>query len=236
MSTARPQTRPPADKGIRRAPTSTADRKRRERRLLMKVAVVGVVVLGSLYLLARGGGGGGGGEGSGAASGPPFSVGEPGVGVEAPPIRLESTAGEVFDLAEQRGTSVLLYFQEGVGCQPCWEQMRDIDESWSEFEALGVDSFVAITGDPLDRLRQKVDDEGLETPVLSDPGLSLGASYSANQYGMMGTSTYGHSFVLVGPDGEIQWRADYGGAPEYTMYVRPAALLEDLRSGLGQSS
>ncbi|MDQ3384497.1 MAG: peroxiredoxin family protein [Actinomycetota bacterium] len=208
---------------------ATDDRQQRLRRLLTQIAIIGVVVLVALYLLARDSGE----EAAGAAGGPPFSVGEPGVGAEAPPFRLEATNGEIFDLAEQRGENVLLYFQEGVGCQPCWDQMRDIDESWAEFQALGVDRFVTITGDPLDRLRQKVDDEGLETLVLSDPGLSLGETYEANQYGMMGTSTYGHSFVLVDPDGRITWRADYGGAPKFTMYVRPTALLDDLRAGIG---
>ncbi len=40
-----------------------------------------------------------------------------------------------------------------------------------------------------------------------------------NQFGMMGDSRDGHSLVLIGPDGEILWRADYGGAPNYTMFV-----------------
>ncbi|MDQ2706498.1 MAG: hypothetical protein M3Z25_02170 [Actinomycetota bacterium] len=48
---------------------------------------------------------------------------------------------------------------------------------------------------------------------------------------MMGTSRDGHSFILVGPDGRIQWRADYGGAPNYTMYVPLDQLAADLRAG-----
>lgn len=48
---------------------------------------------------------------------------------------------------------------------------------------------------------------------------------------MMGGSTYGHTFIVVGPDGRIRWRGDYGGSPDYTMYLRPAALLDDLRAG-----
>jgi peroxiredoxin len=97
---------------------------------------------------------------------------------------------------------------------------------------LGIDEMVSVTVDPLKLLRQKVADEGIDTPVLSDPKVSLGESYSANQDGMMGTSTYGHSFVVVGPGGEIRWRADYGGAPDHTMYVAVPDLLEDLREGL----
>ncbi len=53
---------------------------------------------------------------------------------------------------------------------------------------------------------------------------------------MMGTSTYGHTFIVVGPDGTIRWRADYGGSPNYTMYVEPDALLADLSEGLASAS
>ena len=169
---------------------------------------------------------------SSTSSNPSFVVGHPGPGADAPPIHLASTAGGTFDLAAQRGKTVLLYFQEGLSCQPCWDQMKDIESHWKDFQHLGINEFVAIAGDPLGQLRQKVADEGLHTQVLADPNLSLGATYQANQYGMMGTSAYGHSFLIVGPDGKIEWRADYGGPPNYTMYVGPPALLADLRVGL----
>jgi peroxiredoxin len=91
---------------------------------------------------------------------------------------------------------------------------------------------VSITSDPLSALQQKVRDEGLTIPVLADPNLSVSQTYTANQYGMMGTSRDGHTFILVGPDGRIVWRADFGGAPTYTMYVPVEPLLADLRTGI----
>jgi len=72
---------------------------------------------------------------------------------------------------------------------------------------------------------------GLTTPVLSDPSLTVSEKYSANRYGMMGATRDGHSFILVGPDGTIRWRADYGGAPDYTMFVPVDKLLNDLKDG-----
>ena len=48
---------------------------------------------------------------------------------------------------------------------------------------------------------------------------------------MQGTSA-GHSFILVGPDGTIRWRADYGGAPDYTMFVPTERMLADLAQDL----
>jgi peroxiredoxin Q/BCP len=45
---------------------------------------------------------------------------------------------------------------------------------------------------------------------------------------MMGDSRAGHTFILVGPNGTIDWRADYGGAPNYTMYLPAEKMLADL--------
>ena len=80
----------------------------------------------------------------------------------------------------------------------------------------------------MDALRQKAADEHVTIPVLSDAALSVSKAYNANRYGMMGTSADGHTFILVGPDGRIRWRADYGGAPNYTMFVPVDRLLADL--------
>ena len=162
----------------------------------------------------------------------PMQVGDPGPGEEAPSMKLEDTEGETFDLPQKRGETVLLYFQEGLGCQPCWDQIKDIEANIGGFEELGIDEVASITNNPPDALEQKVEDEGISTPVLTDPNLAVSKSYDTNSYGMMGGSTNGHTFIVVGPDGEIKWRADYGGAPDYTMYVPAPDLLADMRTGL----
>jgi peroxiredoxin len=87
---------------------------------------------------------------------------------------------------------------------------------------------VSISSDPVGKITQKTADMKLSTPALSDPNLEVIRAYAANKYGMMGDSKAGHSFILVGPDGTIQWRADYGGAPDYTMYVPTDKVLADL--------
>lgn len=163
-----------------------------------------------------------------------FAVGDPGPGQMAPPIRISSPALGPFDLAAQRGRSVLLYFQEGLMCQPCWDQIKDIEKNLDDFRGLGIDSIVSITTDPAELLQKRMTDMALKTPVYSDPNLLVSRAYSTSDYGMMGDGRNGHSFILVGPDGKIQWRADYGGAPDYTMFVPAANLLADLRQGLGK--
>ena len=161
-----------------------------------------------------------------------FAVGDPGPGVAAPPIVLTSTTGATFDLAKERGKGVLLYFQEGIGCQPCWDQMRDYATAAAGFKAAGVDELVTITVNPVNLLARKMRQGGVGGIVLADPDLAVSKRYHANQYGMMGDSTDGHSFIFVDSAGIVRWRADYGGSPDFTMYVPPANLLADLRVGL----
>lgn len=127
-------------------------------------------------------------------------------------------------------------------CQPCWDQLKEIERDWSKFEALGVEAVVSITSDPMDASKQKVADEGLTTAVLSDydpmfrPEDSVQEAYQTNRFGMMGRMHSGHTFIVVGPDGKIRWRADYGGAPDFTMYLPVPNLVADMRKGLSAIS
>ena len=159
----------PASQRRRAKARSQARRKRRMAGMKTAAAVaLGVVALGAIFFLSNSGGS----KGTGEAGEYEFVVGNPGVGEKAPPLQLPSTDGGMFDLASERGQSVLLYFQEGIMCQPCWDQLKDIETEFSEFEALGVDKIVTITTDPPDALKLKVADEGLTSEVLADPGVS----------------------------------------------------------------
>lgn len=161
-----------------------------------------------------------------------YDVGSPGPGEPAPDFTLAGTTGEQVSLSDYRGESVLLYFQEGLMCQPCWDQITSLEDEAASLEAAGVDAVLSITTDPIELIERKTRDMGLTTPVLSDPDLGVSQQYETNLFGMMGDSRNGHSFILVGPDGTIQWRADYGGAPNYTMYVPVDQLLSDLKEGV----
>ena len=186
---------------------------------LLAVAVIGLATLNSL---------------SGAAQKAiEYQVGNPGVGQTAPDFELPSTGGESYRLSAQRGKNVLLYFHEGLACAPCWRQVADIQKDLAGFHQAGVDEVVAISIDPLSAQAQHAQVIGVTLPVLADQGRSVSQAYDALSYGMMGGASPGHTFILVGPDGVIRWRADYGGAPNYTMYVPDATLLAALRSVLG---
>ncbi len=202
------------------------------RKYVICVVGLGVIALGALFVISHGGTSGPPAAKSGKPGAYAYAVGDPGPGAPAPPLRLASTTGNTFDLAAEKGETVLLYFQEGVGCQPCWDQIKDLERDPSQLAALGIDEMVSISGNDLGQLRQKVADEGIKTPLLADPDLRVSKTYQANQHGMMGSSADGHSFLVVGPDGRVIHRADYGGAPDYTMYVPVKDLVADLRAGI----
>lgn len=195
--------------------------------LVAVVGVVGIVAVAAANTL------------SGAGSGPKlrYDVGQPGVGQMAPDFELASATGGLlggsFKLSEQRGKEVLLYFHEGLMCAPCWKQVDDIQADLAKFRDLGIDVVAAISIDPAAAQQPRAQQRGISFPVLADADRAVSAEYDALSYGMMGGSTPGHTFILVGADGVIRWRADYGGAPDFTMYVPNTTLLAELRKVLG---
>jgi peroxiredoxin len=194
----------------------------------MAYGAIGLVVaaaIGVLYGVYRGN------ASDNVAESGSYAVGDPGPGAPAPAFDLASSTGGRLSLSALRGSTVLLYFQEGLTCQPCWDQLRALESDANAVKAAGIDRVVSITTDPVNLIKQKVADDGLTTTVLSDPDLAVSRAYHANDYGMMGTSRDGHTFILVGPDGMIRWRADYGGAPNYTMFVPVDKLLAQLKAG-----
>lgn len=199
----------------------------RSRRWLVPVSVAAaLVLLAGLYVAFRSA------SPSTTATGTDrYQVGAPAAGAAAPPFTLPSTTGQQVSLSTFRGKSVLLYFHEGLGCQPCWDQIRDLQRDPTALRAAGVDELLTITSGPRDLIAQKMNDDKLTAPALADTDLAVSRTYNANNFGMMGNDRDGHTFILVGPDGAIQWRADYGGAPRYTMYVPVPTLLADLKAG-----
>ncbi len=165
-----------------------------------------------------------------------YDVGQPGVGEPPPDFGLPDANGATFRLSEQRGDDVLLYFHEGLMCAPCWQQIQDIERDIEQFTSAGVDQVVAISIDPLAAQARHAQQRNLTLPILADEDRSVSQAYDALSYGMMDGATPGHTFILVGPEGVIRWRADYGGPPEYTMYVPNVDILAEVGRILGTAS
>ncbi len=213
----------------RRARLAAQRRAQGRRRTGLRIgipAVAAAVVIAVLYLIFSNSS-----SSSSGAGAYPYQAGSPGPGQAAPAFTLAASTGGQISLSTYRGKTVLLFFQEGLTCQPCWDQITDLQKHAAQLKAAGISQVVSVTSDPVGPITQKTRDMGLTIPVLSDPGLAVSQQYHANGYGMMGASRDGHTFILVGPDGVIRWRADYGGAPKYTMFLPTTALLADVKAG-----
>ncbi len=146
-----------------------------------------------------------------------------GVGTQAPAFTLASTAGGTVSLADFRGKDVLLYFSEGVGCDTCFYQMRDLEQNAAKLSTNGL-TVVPIVVNPANQVQAELDRFGLATPFLIDGDESV-----SNAYGVVGTGMHenlpGHSFILVDASGQIAWRGDYP-----SMFVTTDQLLSDIGS------
>jgi len=156
-------------------------------------------------------------------------------GMTAPDFSLPDTTGGTFRLSDYRGImNVLLFFNEGLSCQPCLAQMKDLDQLNNQFTELNT-LVVSITGDPLNLLSDWAKSSGPRYgKVLSDSDLSVSKMYdmlSADVSMMPGTAP-GHTFILVNKNGVVIWRQDYG---PYNMYVANHEILAAVRRALGAS-
>ncbi|MGH2376856.1 MAG: peroxiredoxin family protein [Candidatus Limnocylindria bacterium] len=151
-------------------------------------------------------------------------------GQRAPDFSLPATDGRSVRLSElQANGNVLLYFQEGAMCPPCWQQMRDLKRDGEKLRALNV-QLVTITVDPLSVLTQTASREQVSDMILlSDAGLAVSKTYQMLYTGMMNGATPGHSFVLIDRQGKILWRRDFR-----EMYVPDPMILDPVAKALGK--
>jgi peroxiredoxin Q/BCP len=156
-------------------------------------------------------------------------------GQKAPRFELASVVnGTTFNLADYANKSdVLLFFNEGLSCSPCLQQMVDIDKDYSAFRQMGL-VVVSITADSPSSLGTWAHNNNISNMmILSDSSLQVDTSYTTMGGGtgsMHPGMTPGHTFILVGKDGKILWREDYGTT---TMYVPMDQLIAAVKSALG---
>ena len=150
------------------------------------------------------------------------------VGSVAPDFTLQDVAGGTFTLSDYRGKSnVLLFFNEGLSCQPCLQQMHDLDKLNVQLTGMGV-LVVSVTSDSIDQLQSWMGAGGPKYgKVLSDPSLE-----AFNLYHPIGTggSMMTHTFILINKAGMVVWRQDYG---PNNMYVDDAEILAAVTRALG---
>ena len=142
----------------------------------------------------------------------------------APDFTLTDTTGRQVSLSDYRGSNVVLYFNEGAGCQSCLVQMAEIEKDTAALEDLDV-TVLPIVMNTREQITADMQANGVATPFLLDDGTVSQA------YGTLGKGMHaglpGHSFVLVDKAGEQRW---YGEYP--SMWLAPEELVAQLRSRL----
>ena len=142
----------------------------------------------------------------------------------APDFTLTDTSGAEHTLADHRGENVLLYFNEGAGCQSCIVQMGEIEKHAEAFADEDV-TVLPIVMNTREQILADMKINGVKTPFLLDDGTV------SDTYGTLGKGMHaglpGHSFVLIDKDGRQRW---YGEYP--SMWLDPRTLLDEVRDRL----
>ena len=148
----------------------------------------------------------------------------PGGGVverDATSFTLPATDGSDVSLSEYRGRDVLLYFNEGVGCDACFYQMVEIEKNQQMLDDKNL-TVLPIVANPMADTQSEVTRFGLRTPFLIDADKRV-----SDAYGVLGTGMHadlpGHSFVLVDGSGRVKWQKEYP-----SMFVSTRQLMASL--------
>lgn len=137
--------------------------------------------------------------------------------IDATPFTLPMSDGSTVSLAGYAGGPVILYFNEGAGCDSCLVQMAKIEQEPGFAEAgIAVLPIVMNTADQINADRERL---RVQAPFALDDGTVSEA------YGTLGTGMHeglpGHGFILIDGDGVQRW---YGNYP--SMWLDPAELLD----------
>lgn len=136
---------------------------------------------------------------------------------DATAFTLPTSDGGTVSLSDYAGEPVILYFNEGAGCDACLLQMAEIEKEPGFAEAgISVVPIVMNTAEQINADRERL---GVKAPFALDDGTISEA------YGTLGTGMHeglpGHGFVLIDGDGVQRW---YGNYP--SMWLEPSELLD----------
>ncbi len=127
-------------------------------------------------------------------------------GMPAPPFSLPDQDGTVHSLAGLRGEKIILFFYPAAMTPGCTTQACDFQESTEQLKAAGYRVF-GISRDSAEKLQRFAERDGLEYPLLSDPGTETHRAYGAfgtkNSYGRIVEGVIRSTFV-IDAEGQIE--------------------------------
>ena len=154
------------------------------------------------------------------------------LGDQAPDFSLPSATGKTVALKDYSGKNVLLYFQEGLMCQPCWKQIGTLEKDLDSFEQIQTE-IVTVGVDSASDWRPVLAAEGInKIPILVDADREMSRAYGVLSLpSQMHSDRPGHTFILVDKEGKIAWMADYP-----TMRVSNEEVLNSIKKSLDKKS
>jgi thioredoxin-dependent peroxiredoxin len=126
-------------------------------------------------------------------------------GDTAPDFTLPTADGSELTLSSLRGQHVIVYFYPAAMTPGCSTQACDFRDSLEALQGHGY-AVVGVSPDPVDRLAEFAERDGLTFPLVSDVDTSVLTAYGAygekKLYGKTVTGVI-RSTVVVDPDGKV---------------------------------
>lgn len=130
-------------------------------------------------------------------------------GTVAPDFSLPSTAGRTIALSDYKGKNILLFFNEGVMCSPCWQEISKLEKFKDDFEKLNT-VIIPISVDDQKTWDPILQEERITTPILIDTDRKITKLYKAlGTPSSMHEDRAGHTYIHIAPDGKIHSSADF---------------------------
>lgn len=136
---------------------------------------------------------------------------------------MPTSDGGSVSLSDYAGKPVILYFNEGAGCDTCLLQMAAIEAN-PAFAEQGI-AVLPIVMNSAAQINSERERLGVVTPFALDDGTV------SKEYGTLGTGMHaglpGHGFILIDAKGVQRW---YGNYP--SMWLDPKQLIDIVDSKL----
>ena len=136
---------------------------------------------------------------------------------------MPTSDGRSVSLSDYAGKPVLLYFNEGAGCDACLLQMAAIEKD-PAFAKQGI-AILPIVMNSAAQINHERERLGVVTPFALDNG-TVSKEYKALGTGMH-ANLPGHGFVLIDAKGVQRWSGNYP-----SMWLDPKDLLAIVDSKL----
>ena len=130
-------------------------------------------------------------------------------GATAPDFDLMSTNGQTISLSDYRGKNVFLFFNEGVMCSPCWQEISRLEKFKEDFASLNT-VIIPVSVDDQATWDPILKEERITTPILIDSERRVTKAYKAlGTPSSMHDDRAGHTYIHVDPQGIIHSSSDF---------------------------